>query len=279
MSAWLPCSAGGFGGGCGGRALCCGAAQQPTLRRRASYHPACPLAHPLPTRASSRPQPSDRVLVAEACNHNRITAACNDIGCVQIPGKLRQQAAQNGGGQAGGQAGGIGQQGGQGAGASLAIDHAFGREFPELEEAAEAGAEGSGGPAEGGQAGGQAGGLGRYSLAVHCGGCMIDAQKLRARILDLQVGGGWGRAAGRRWTRTMHGRVLLRPQHATWTPHLTATTSTAAGGGRARHQLRPAAQLRRLARRCGARAQAVGPVKGARCSRPVPRCAACGNTT
>jgi hypothetical protein len=33
------------------------------------------------------------------------------------------------------------------------------------------------------------GGLGAYALAVHCGGCMIDQQKMRARILDLQVGG------------------------------------------------------------------------------------------
>lgn len=27
----------------------------------------------------------DRVLIAEACNHNRITDVCNDIGMVQIP--------------------------------------------------------------------------------------------------------------------------------------------------------------------------------------------------
>ena len=26
------------------------------------------------------------------------------------------------------------------------------------------------------------GGLGRFKLAVHCGGCMIDQQKMRARI-------------------------------------------------------------------------------------------------
>lgn len=31
------------------------------------------------------------------------------------------------------------------------------------------------------------GGLGSYALAVHCGGCMIDQQKMRARILDLQA--------------------------------------------------------------------------------------------
>lgn len=29
-------------------------------------------------------QAGDRVLVAEACNHNRITDICNDIGMVQV---------------------------------------------------------------------------------------------------------------------------------------------------------------------------------------------------
>lgn len=33
----------------------------------------------------------------------------------------------------------------------------------------------------------EGGGLGSYALAIHCGGCMIDQQKIRARILDLQV--------------------------------------------------------------------------------------------
>lgn len=36
----------------------------------------------------------------------------------------------------------------------------------------------------------EGGGLGSYALAIHCGGCMIDQQKIRARILDLQVRGG-----------------------------------------------------------------------------------------
>ena len=36
------------------------------------------------------------------------------------------------------------------------------------------------------------GALGRFRLALHCGGCMIDAQKMRARIMDMQV-----RLAGR----------------------------------------------------------------------------------
>jgi hypothetical protein len=44
------------------------------------------------------------------------------------------------------------------------VEHAFGREFPELE----------------------GGVLGRYRAAIHCGGCMIDQQKMRARLLDLQ---------------------------------------------------------------------------------------------
>lgn len=31
-------------------------------------------------------QEGDRVLIAEACNHNRITEMCNDIGMVQVGG-------------------------------------------------------------------------------------------------------------------------------------------------------------------------------------------------
>ena len=41
-------------------------------------------APPIPT-PTLCPQAGDRVLVAEACNHNRITDSCNDIGLVQIP--------------------------------------------------------------------------------------------------------------------------------------------------------------------------------------------------
>lgn len=48
---------------------------------------------------------ADRVLIAEACNHNRITADCNDIGMVQLPDKLKKMT------------------GGQGP----VIEHAFGR--------------------------------------------------------------------------------------------------------------------------------------------------------
>jgi hypothetical protein len=34
--------------------------------------------------------PNPTVLIAEACNHNRITDNCNDIGMVQIPSKLQK---------------------------------------------------------------------------------------------------------------------------------------------------------------------------------------------
>ncbi|GIL60596.1 hypothetical protein Vafri_15132 [Volvox africanus] len=86
-------------------------------------------------------QEGDRVLISEACNHNRITKECNDIGMVQIPKKLGQMVE----------------------GKSLHIDHAYGREFPELET----------------------GQLGQYKLALHCGACMIDAQKVSQRLADL----------------------------------------------------------------------------------------------
>ena len=36
-----------------------------------------------------RLQDGDRVLISEACNHNRITSACNDIGMVQVGGHLQ----------------------------------------------------------------------------------------------------------------------------------------------------------------------------------------------
>lgn len=98
-------------------------------------------------RTLSRLSAGDRVLIAEACNHNRITDVCNDIGMVQIPRKLEALA-----------------------GDGLVLEHAFGREFPELED-------------------GPDGGLRRFKLALHCGGCMIDAQKMRARIADLEEAG------------------------------------------------------------------------------------------
>lgn len=57
-------------------------------------------------------QSGDRVLVAEACNHNRITQICEDIGTVQIPRHIRKKGRT--------------QQ-------DITIDHAFGREFPDQE--------------------------------------------------------------------------------------------------------------------------------------------------
>lgn len=56
---------------------------------------------------------SDRVLIAEACNHNRITSDCNDIGMVQLPAKLRKMC-------------------GEGGGEGPQIEHAFGRCVREL---------------------------------------------------------------------------------------------------------------------------------------------------
>ncbi|KAG2427922.1 hypothetical protein HXX76_011909 [Chlamydomonas incerta] len=52
-------------------------------------------------------------------------------------------------------------------GKKLQIEHAFGREFPELES----------------------GGMDGLKLAIHCGGCMIDAQKMQQRMKDLHEAG------------------------------------------------------------------------------------------
>ncbi|KAJ8603244.1 hypothetical protein CTAYLR_003852 [Chrysophaeum taylorii] len=87
-------------------------------------------------------KPGARILMAEACNHNRITDKCNDVGTVQIPSFVhKQHRAKN-----------------------VTIDHAFGREFPDV-------------------------GLSNYDLIVHCGACMIDHQKVRARISDAADAG------------------------------------------------------------------------------------------
>lgn len=98
------------------------------------------------TRAASRLATGDRVLVAEACNHNRILQACADIGTSQIPAALAKLDG----------------------GVALELDHAFGRSLPDLV----------------GDGGGR-----RYALAVHCGGCMIDRQKVRARLRALTAAG------------------------------------------------------------------------------------------
>ena len=71
----------------------------PIYRRSAADLPARrPPTPPNPTQG-------DHILISEACNHNRITDACNDIGMVQIPQKLERM------------------MGGQ----KLHIDHAYGR--------------------------------------------------------------------------------------------------------------------------------------------------------
>jgi len=97
-----------------------------------------------------------RVLIAEACNHVRIPEACEDIGLVQLP-KAIKKAFPN---------------------LPLQIHHAYGREFP-----FEALREG-----EGGREGGREGG-GGYDVVVHCGGCMIDRQKIRARMEECEEAG------------------------------------------------------------------------------------------
>jgi len=83
-------------------------------------------------------KPGDSILIAEACNHNRIA---EDIGTVQIPRLLEKKYP------------------------GVKIDHSFGREFHDTED------------------------LEKYSLVIHCGACMISAQKVAARIRDLEVVG------------------------------------------------------------------------------------------
>ncbi len=78
----------------------------------------------------------DKILVAEACNHDR---KCNDIGTVQIPNRLEKYL-----------------------GFRPKIEFNFGREFPSDEE------------------------LNKYKLLIHCGGCMVDSQKINARMSDLE---------------------------------------------------------------------------------------------
>jgi GTPase SAR1 family protein len=111
-------------------------------------------------------KPGDRVLVAEACNHNRITELCNDIGMVQIPQKLQEAAVRSGGGgRSDGTGGGVNSEDENGYDRKVIVEHAFGREFPEIEN------------------------LDKFALAVHCGGCMVDSQKIRARVSDLTEAG------------------------------------------------------------------------------------------
>ena len=77
----------------------------------------------------------DKILIAEACNHNRIA---EDIGTVQLPQKIQSYFGDE----------------------TPQIDHLFGRDFSKEN-------------------------LQQYKLIIHCGGCMIDQQKMQTRLNDL----------------------------------------------------------------------------------------------
>jgi [FeFe] hydrogenase H-cluster maturation GTPase HydF len=79
---------------------------------------------------------NDKILILEACNHNRIK---EDIGTYQIPKKINEYFKKD----------------------FIKIDHAFGRDIQSFD-------------------------LNKYKLVIHCGGCMIDKQKMQARIFDLK---------------------------------------------------------------------------------------------
>lgn len=79
---------------------------------------------------------NDKILIAEACNHNRIK---EDIGTFQIPNKINKYFGKN----------------------KIKIDHAFGRDFASYN-------------------------LNDYKLIIHCGGCMLDKQKMQSRLNDLK---------------------------------------------------------------------------------------------
>jgi hypothetical protein len=57
--------------------------------------------------------------------------------------------------------------------------YAHHREYPDLAE-------------QEGSSSSSSGGAPRFKLALHCGGCMIDAQKMRARIADMEDAGAHG---------------------------------------------------------------------------------------
>eukprot|EP00808_Paulinella_micropora_P007778 g3523.t1 len=84
----------------------------------------------------------DKVLISEACTHNRIPDSCQDITTVQIPNLLEAKC-----------------------GKGLRVEHSFGKDFPDITQNKD------------------------IRIAIHCGGCMIDRQKMKARLLDLHEGG------------------------------------------------------------------------------------------
>eukprot|EP00741_Cyanophora_paradoxa_P010293 tig00020516_g9962.t1 len=88
----------------------------------------------------ARLRQGDKVLIAEACNHNRLSVeVCADISTCQLPRKIESMYGKD----------------------VVKVDHAFGREFPASE-------------------------LKDYSMVIHCGGCMVDKQKIVARIDDCK---------------------------------------------------------------------------------------------
>ncbi|MEW6526971.1 MAG: GTPase [Spirochaetota bacterium] len=78
------------------------------------------------------------VLIAEACNHNRIA---EDIGTVQIPKMLYNKYP------------------------NIKVDHALGKVYVDVED------------------------IKKYSLIIHCGGCMISRQAMIARLHDYEIAG------------------------------------------------------------------------------------------
>lgn len=88
--------------------------------------------------ALARLAPGDKILIAEACNHSRVS---EDIGTVQIPAIIAKKWP------------------------GVVVEHNFGRQFQENSQ------------------------LRSYKLVIHCGGCMISAQKLQARMRDLDAVG------------------------------------------------------------------------------------------
>ena len=108
------------------------------------------------THALSPFHQGSRVLVCEACNHDRITAACNDIGLAQIPAALVK----------------VGGKSHLSSPADLVLDHAWGRALPDVASGEEGGAD-----------------TAYYDLAVHCGGCMLDTQQMKSRLRALAAAG------------------------------------------------------------------------------------------
>lgn len=85
-------------------------------------------------RALTKLKAGDKVLIVEACNHDR---KAEDIGTVQIPNLINQKISND-----------------------ISFEYAFGREFP-FER------------------------LDEFKVAIHCGGCMVEPQKVAHRIGEL----------------------------------------------------------------------------------------------